>query len=70
MSGERKKIAESFDDLIVGFKIIDERMDGLNGEWKIYTNPLLQKEIKILFWSQFVREQRFSLYIYLIKFPE
>ena len=70
ISYEKKIITEFFNDIIVGFKIIDERKDGLNGEWKIYTNPLLQKEIKILFWSQFVREQRFSLYIYLIKFPE
>ena len=67
---EKKEITESFNDLIVGFKIVDERKDGLNGEWKIYTNPLLQKEIKCRFWTQFARELRFSLYIYLIKFPE
>ena len=70
ISYEKKIITEFFNDIIVGFKIVDERKDGLNGEWKIYTNPLLQKEIKFRFWSQFSREQRFSLYIYLIKFPE
>ena len=70
MGYEKKVITESFNDLIVGFKIVDERKDGLNGEWKIYTNPLLQKEINCRFWSQWAREQKFSLYIYLIKFPE
>ena len=66
----KKIINESFKDIIVGFKIVSERNDDYNGEWKFYSNPLLQKEINMRFWSQFIREQDFSLYIYLMKFPE
>lgn len=66
----KKIMNESFSDIIVGFKIVSERNDDYNGEWKLYTNPLLQKEINMRFWSQFIRELKFSLYIYLMKFPE
>lgn len=66
----KKNLKESFSDIIVGFKIEDNKMDGLNGEWKIYSNPLLQKEINMRFWSQISNEQDFSLYVYLMKFPE
>lgn len=66
----KKIINESFNDIIVGFKIVSEREDDYNGEWKFYSNPLLQKEINMRFWSQFIREQHFSLYIYFMKFPE
>lgn len=52
----RKEISESFNDIIVGFKIVSQRNDDYNGEWKIYFNPLLKKEINIRFASQFVRE--------------
>ena len=65
-----KIISESFDDIIVGFNIISKRDDEFNGEWDIEFNPLLKKEIKITFVSQFIRVEKYMIYIYLMKFPE
>ena len=66
----RKSISEVFDDIIVGFKIVSQRDDDYNGQWHVKFNPLLKKEINISFASQFMREEEFNIYIYLMKFPE
>ena len=65
-----KTISESFNDIIIGFKIRSERDDDYNGEWTIKFNPLLKKEINIDFVSQLVRDEKYMIFIYLIKFPE
>ncbi len=61
---------ETFDDIIVGFKIIDNRKDGYSGYWKIEENPILKKEINISFSSDFARKQDHSVYVYLMKCPK
>ena len=66
----KKIISEAFEDIIVGFKIISKRDDDYNGEWDIKFNPLLKKEINISFESQFLRVEKYMLYVYLMKFPE
>ena len=66
----RKSISEVFDDIIVGFKIVSQRDDDYNGQWHVKFNPLLKKEINISFASQFMRDEEFNIYIYLMKFPE
>ena len=66
----RKSISEVFDDIIVGFKIVSQRDDDYNGQWHVKFNPLLKKEINISFASQFMRDEEFNIYVYLMKFPE
>ena len=65
-----KTVSESFEDIIVGFKLISKRDDDKNGEWVIKFNPLLKKEINITFTSQFVRVEKYMIYIYLMRFPD
>ena len=65
-----KTVSESFEDIIVGFKLISKRDDDKNGEWDIKFNPLLKKEINITFTSQFVRVEKYMIYIYLMRFPD
>lgn len=60
---------ETFDDIIVGWKIESRWRDGTNGEWKLKENPLLKKKIDIKFISQRFRGERFDIYIYLMKYP-
>ena len=51
-----KIFEKKFNDLIVGFKIIGNRKENYyNGSWEIMNNPILSKEIKIKFVSQFYR---------------
>jgi len=57
------------DNYIVGFEIIDNRRDGHNGEWTIKNEPLLSKGITIEFASGFLREQDFTVNIYLMEVP-
>ena len=65
-----RSLHETFDDIIVGFKIIDNRKDGYSGYWKIEENPILKKEINISFSSDFARKQDHSVYVYLMKCPK
>ena len=61
----------NFKDIIVGLKIIGNRDDNeYNGEWTILNNPILSKEIKIKFESQFYRVINYFIEIYLMKTPE
>ena len=51
-----KILEKKFNDIIVGFKIIGNRKENIyNGKWTILNNPILSKEIKIKFVSQFYR---------------
>ena len=61
---------QKFDDIIVGFEIIDDRKDGHNGDWTIGNEPLDNKEIKIKFASGLFRGQDFTIKIYLMQKPK
>ena len=61
--------SQNFSDMIVGFKITDERKDNLNGKWTLESNPLGKNDIKITFESKFIRAQHFFIYVYLMKYP-
>ena len=66
-----KIFERSFDDLIVGFKIIGNRENNYyNGEWTILNNPILSHDIKIKFVSQFYRVINFIIEVYLMKTPK
>ena len=41
-----------------------------NGKWTILNNPILSKEIKIKFVSQFYRAINYILELYLMKTPQ
>lgn len=64
-----KEFHKDFNDIIIGFGIIDNRKDGHNGEWTIKNEPLGNKEITIDFASGFLREQNFTIDIYLMEIP-
>ena len=57
------------DNYIIGFEIIDNRGDGHNGQWTIKNEPLLSEGITIEFASGFLREQDFTVNIYLMEVP-
>ena len=57
---------QTFNDVIVGFEIRDERNDGFNGKWTIETSPLGKKEINIHFESLRLREIHYSIAVYLM----
>ena len=61
--------SQNFSDMIVGFKITDERKDNLNGKWTLESNPLGKNDIKITFESKIIRAQHFFIYVYLMKYP-
>ena len=66
-----KIFEKKFNDIIVGFKIIGNRTENYyNGKWTIMNNPILSKEIKIKFVSQFYRAINYKLYVYLMKTPQ
>ena len=64
-----KTVSESFEVIIVGFKLVSKR-NNYNGDWDIKFNPLLKKEINITFTSQFIRVEKYMIYIYLMRFPD
>lgn len=64
-----EKLHQTFNDIIVGFKIIDNRKDEFCGNWKIEENPMFKKEINISFSSDKGRKQDHSVYVYLMKCP-
>ena len=60
-----------FNDIyIIGFEIIDNRLDSHNGQWTIKNEPLGSQGITIEFASGFLREQDFTVNIYLMEVPE
>ena len=62
---------EKFDDIIVGLKIIGNRKDNdYNGEWRFINNPILSKELKIKFESQFMRVINYMIEVYLMETPK
>lgn len=66
-----KIFEKKFNDIIVGFKIIGNRRENYyNGKWTIMNNPILSKEIKIKFVSQFYRAINYKLNVYLMKTPQ
>ena len=66
-----KIFEKKFNDIIVGFKIVGNRTKNYyNGKWTILNNPILSKEIKIKFVSQFYRAINYKLYVYLMKTPQ
>ena len=66
----KEKFYESFNDIIVGFEIHEDRGDGHNGEWKIKNEPLGTKELAIRFESGRHRGQDFTINVYLLENPK
>lgn len=68
-----KIIDESFQDIIVGWKIISKRNDGYNGKFT-FKDPILTKKIYIEFVPKTTlkisRDQEYDLEIFLIRLPE
>ena len=69
----KKIIDESFQDIIVGWKIISKRNDGYNGKFT-FKDPILTKKIYIEFVPKTTlkisRDQQYDLEIFLIRLPE
>ena len=66
----KRTVSQSFSDIIVGFKIVSRWNDGTNGSWKLDKNPILQKEINVIFTSKLFRGERFEVHVYLMEFPK
>lgn len=64
-----KTINESYEDIIVGYEIIDCWDDGTNGIWALKSNPLLNYNASFDFTSQLFRGEKFKINIYLMKYP-
>ena len=60
---------KEFNNIIIGLEIQDNRRDGYNGQWTIKNEPLGNKEITIEFDSCFLREQNYTIDIYLMEIP-
>ena len=60
---------KQFNNIIIGFEIQDNRGDGHNGQWTIKNEPIGSKEISIEFDSGFLREQNFTINVYLMENP-
>ena len=56
----RNEYNNSFENIIVGWKIEDVWKDVTNGDWEI-NYPLLSHEINVIFISQTFRGERFNL---------
>ena len=67
MSFAKGKINKSYDNIIVGWKIIDRWKDGTNGKWKVSFCPLLSYSIDINFVSQWFRGENFGVEIYIME---
>ena len=66
-----RNITKSFDDIIVGIKIIDTKPTWRsNGEWTIRENPLLTKNIHLYFESKLWSTQNYFIIVYILKYPE
>lgn len=63
-------VCQSFNDIIVGWKINCCWNDGTNGTWTLTEDPLLKKEIKVTFVSQKHRGESFEVFVYLMKIPD
>ena len=72
-SDNKQVIDESFQDIIVGWKIISKRDDEYNGKFT-FKDPILTKKIYIQFVPKTTlkisRDQKYDLEIFLIKLPE
>ena len=64
-----KEISESFNDIIIGFRINSCWNDGTNGTWTLEEDPLFKTKIKVKFVSKLFRGERFELEVYLMKYP-
>lgn len=64
-----KEFYYQFNNIIIGFEIQDNRGDGNNGQWTIKNEPIGSKEISIDFDSCFLREQNFTINVYLMEIP-
>ena len=65
----RNEYNNSFENIIVGWKIEDVWKDGTNGDWEI-NSPLLSHEINVKFISQTFRVERFNLEVYVMEIPK
>lgn len=67
---KERLIDESFNDIIVGWKIISKWDDGTNGSYILSNDPILTTKIKCKFESRAFRTQDFDLQVFLMKKPE
>ena len=72
-SDNTETIDESFQDIIVGWKIISKKNDGYNGKFT-FKDPILTKKIYIKFEPKTTlkisRNQKYDVEIFLIRLPE
>lgn len=66
----KERINKSYDNIIVGWKIIDRWNDGTNGKWKVNFCPLLSYSIDINFVSKWFRGESFLVEIYIMEMPD
>ena len=64
---KKRLIDESFNDIIVGWKIISKWDDGTNGSYVLTNDPILTNKIKCEFESRAFRKQDFDLEVFLMK---
>lgn len=66
----KRRFSQSFEHIIVGWKIIDRWNDGTNGVWNMNKNPLLSHSIDADFLSKAFRGQHFEIDIYVMAIPK
>lgn len=70
LSRKTIKLKKCYKDIIVGWKIRSCWRDGTNGSWELKENPILKKNIEIVFTSQLFRGEHFEIKLFLMKYPE
>ena len=66
----KEQISKTYNDVIVGFHIFNDRFDNHNGKWTIKNNPLGKKTITISFESKWPRSMKYTVFVYLMKYPQ
>ena len=70
LSRKTIKLKKCYKDIIVGWKIRSCWRDGTNGSWKLKENPILKKNIEVVFTSQLFRGEHFEIKLFLMKYSE
>lgn len=70
MSFAKEKINHGYDNIIIGYKIIDKWKDGTNGKWVVNSCPLLSYQVDMNFVSKWFRGEHFVVKIYIMEVPQ
>jgi len=66
----KKRVSDSYEDIIVGYQIKSCWTDGTNGQWTLKGDPILKRNCDFSFESQLFRGEKFKVNVYLMRFPE